>query len=72
MGEAVFTPEEMKGADAAFFCGTAAEIVALESLDNVKFAMNWEESRSAAIQKAYRYLVLHEDYSYLKKQLQYV
>lgn len=71
-GEAVFTPEEMKGADAAFFCGTAAEIVALESLDDVKFVMNWEESRSAAIRKAYRHLVLNEDYSYLKNQLQYV
>lgn len=70
--EAVFTPEDMKGADAAFFCGTAAEIVALESLDHVPFSLNWEESRSAAIQKAYRHLVLDEDYSYLKNQLQYV
>lgn len=67
-----FTSEEMKDADAAFFCGTAAEIAALESLDNVKFKMNWEESLSAVVQKAYRHLVVGEDYSYLKNQLQYV
>lgn len=67
-----FTPEEMREADAAFFCGTAAEVVALESLDNVKFKSNWEDSLSAVVQKAYRHLVVGEDYSYLKNQLQYV
>lgn len=67
-----FTPDEMKKADAAFFCGTAAEIVALESLDDVKFNLEWEESLSFTVQKAYRHLVAGEDYTYLKKQLQYV
>lgn len=67
-----FTPEEMKGADAAFFCGTAAEIVALESLDTVPFKLNWENSLSALVQKAYRHLVVEEDFTYLKKQPQYV
>ncbi|MEN4762461.1 branched-chain-amino-acid transaminase [Chryseobacterium sp. C39-AII1] len=67
-----FTPSEMKEADAAFFCGTAAEIVALESLDNVQFKLKWEDSLSAVVQKAYRHLVVGEDYSYLKNQLQYV
>lgn len=66
--EKFFKPEEMKDADAAFFCGTAAEIVALESLDNVPFKLNWEESLSAKIQTAYRHLVLEEDYSYLKNE----
>nr|WP_314490672.1 branched-chain amino acid transaminase [uncultured Chryseobacterium sp.] len=67
-----FTPDEMKQADAAFFCGTAAEIVALESLDDVKFNLDWEESLSFMVQKAYRHLVAGEDYTYMKKQLQYV
>ncbi|EJL68388.1 branched-chain-amino-acid transaminase [Chryseobacterium populi] len=67
-----FKPEEMKGADAAFFCGTAAEIVALESLDKVPFQLEWKKSTSALVQKAYRHLVLNEDYTYLKNQLQYV
>lgn len=67
-----FTADEMKQADAAFFCGTAAEIVALESLDHVKFSLDWEDSLSATVQKAYRHLVAGEDYTYLKKQHQYV
>lgn len=70
--EKFFKPEEMKGADAGFFCGTAAEIVALDSLDNIPFKLNWEDGLSAKIQTAYRHLVLEEDYSYLKSNLQYV
>jgi len=70
--EQFFKPEEMQGADAGFFCGTAAEIVALDSLDEVPFKLNWEESLSAKIQTAYRHLVLEEDYLYLKSSLQYV
>lgn len=68
--EKLFMPQEMQGADAAFFCGTAAEIVALESLDNIPFRIDWEESLSAKIQQAYRHLVVEESYSYLKSNLQ--
>lgn len=70
--EKLFTPQEMQGADAAFFCGTAAEIVALESLDNIPFRIDWEDSLSAKIQQAYRHLVVEENYSYLKLNLQNV
>ncbi len=52
--EVFFTPEEMRGTDAAFFCGTAAEVVALQSLDNIPFKKNWEDSLSYMIQQAYR------------------
>lgn len=52
-----FTPAEMKGADAGFFCGTAAEIAALASLDNIPFTKKWEDSLSYKIQMAYRELV---------------
>ncbi len=68
--EKLFMPQEMQGADAAFFCGTAAEIVALESLDNIPFRIDWEDSLSAKIQQAYRHLVVEENYSYLKSNLQ--
>ncbi|WP_288458955.1 branched-chain amino acid transaminase [uncultured Chryseobacterium sp.] len=68
--EKLFTPQEMQGADAAFFCGTAAEIVAVESLNDIPFRMNWEDSLSAKIQQAYRHLVVEENYSYLKSNLQ--
>jgi branched-chain amino acid aminotransferase len=60
--EKLFTPEEMKGADAGFFCGTAAEVVALESLDNVSFKKVWEESLSAIIQKAYKAKVMEQEF----------
>lgn len=68
--EKLFIPQEMQGADAAFFCGTAAEIVAVESLNDIPFRMNWEDSLSAKIQQAYRHLVVEENYSYLKSNLQ--
>ncbi|KAA0129397.1 branched-chain-amino-acid transaminase [Chryseobacterium sp. SN22] len=70
--EKFFTPEEMQGADAGFFCGTAAEIVALDSLDDIPFRLDWENSLSSKVQRAYRHLVLEEDYTYLKTQPQYV
>lgn len=56
--EKFFTPDEMRGADAGFFCGTAAEVVALSSLDNVPFKKNWEDSLSYVIQQAYKCKVL--------------
>jgi branched-chain amino acid aminotransferase len=55
--EKLFKPEEMRGADAAFFCGTAAEVVALESLDDVKFRVPWQDSLSALLQTSYKNLV---------------
>jgi len=55
--ETLFKPEEMRGADAAFFCGTAAEVVALESLDDVKFTLPWQDSASALLQTSYKNLV---------------
>jgi len=55
--ETFFKPEEMRGADAAFFCGTAAEIVALDSLDGVPFTKNWTGTASKKVQQAYQKLV---------------
>ena len=51
--EKFFTADEMKQADAAFYCGTAAEIVGWESLDDVKFSKLWNETFSRQIQTAY-------------------
>ncbi|UKB85289.1 branched-chain-amino-acid transaminase [Chryseobacterium sp. MEBOG06] len=55
--EKFFTSEEMQGADAGFFCGTAAEIVALDSLDDIPFTRNWEDTVSNKVQQAYSKLV---------------
>lgn len=66
--EKFFTPDEMRGADAAFFCGTAAEVLALESLDDVPFSKNWDDSLSSVIQKAYQNLVLDKGIEAFKFQ----
>lgn len=49
-----FKIEELKSADAVFFCGTAAEIIGLESLDDVNFSKPWNETISKIIQEAYK------------------
>ena len=56
-----FLTDELKQADAAFFCGTAAEVIGFESLDNVKFQKNWNETISRAIQVAYKNRVTEKD-----------
>jgi branched-chain amino acid aminotransferase len=50
----LFTTEEVKGADAAFFCGTAGEVIGWESLDDVKFTKNWNDTLCKKIQLAYK------------------
>jgi branched-chain amino acid aminotransferase len=55
-------PEEVKGAESAFYCGTAAEIIGIESLDHVPFKLRWQDSIGAAIQKAYKDLVLEKQH----------
>ena len=67
--EKFFTPDEMRGADAAFFCGTAAEVLALDSLDDVPFTKNWNDTLSATVQKAYRNLVVGKNLEEFKLQL---
>ena len=52
--EKSITLEELKGADAVFFCGTAAEIIGWESLDNIPFKTNWKDSVGSKIQQAYK------------------
>ncbi len=66
--EKFFTPDEMRGADAAFFCGTAAEVVALDSLDDVPFTKDWEDSLCSIIQRAYQSLVLDKGLEGFKQE----
>ena len=59
--EKFFSVEELKKADAAFFCGTAAEVIGFESLDDYKFPLNWNDSVSRKIQLAYKDLVIEKE-----------
>ena len=55
-------PEELTGADSAFYCGTAAEIIGIASIDKNKFSKPWNESIGAVIQKSYHNLVLEKEF----------
>lgn len=65
--EKFFTIDELKKADAAFFCGTGAEVIGFENLDEYKFPLKWTDSVSRQIQVAYMKLV-REDFSGSEKQ----
>jgi branched-chain amino acid aminotransferase len=52
--ESFFDVEQVKKADAAFFCGTAAEVIGWESLDGQSFKKPWNETISKKIQDAYK------------------
>ncbi len=52
------TLEELKDADSAFFTGTAAEVVGLQSLDEYEFPMEWNQSLGFQLMKLYKEEVL--------------
>ena len=60
--EKQFTTSELKNADAAFFCGTAAEVIGWESLDDTKFPKPWTETVGRIIQEAYAAKVIDKEY----------
>jgi branched-chain amino acid aminotransferase len=57
-----FTPEEVKGADSAFFTGTAAEVAGIQSLDRVNFKLRWEDSLGSVLQAKYARRVAFNEY----------
>ncbi len=65
--EKLFTNTEMQQADGAFYCGTAAEIVAIDSLDNHVFKKKWEDTWGSIIQQAYQCRVLEKPFHWNKK-----
>jgi len=58
--EGQFTPHDLGRADAAFFCGTAAEVIGWESYDDKPFPTPWKDSLSRKIQQAYKALVIEK------------
>ena len=57
-----FTIDELKTADAAFYCGTAVEVIGWASIDDVVFTKPWEQTISKVIQEAYRCKVLQKEF----------
>lgn len=48
-----FTKEKLINADSAFYCGTAAEVVGLKSVDNNAFPLPWDKSLGKLIADLY-------------------
>lgn len=51
---------ELKNADSAFFCGTAAEIIGIHTIDDTVYRQRWTDSIGYTIQRAYKNLVLEK------------
>ena len=58
--EGHFTTRDLSQADAAFFCGTAAEVIGWQSLDDQAFATPWKDTLSRQIQQAYKDKVIEK------------
>lgn len=56
--EKTIVKDEIYGADAAFFCGTAAEVIGFESFDDQPFRMPWADTLSKLVQDGYKNLVV--------------
>lgn len=65
--EKKITQNELKDAENAFFCGTAAEVIGWKSIDDHEFSGIWENSISHIIQQAYKALI-REDVSAYEEQ----
>ncbi|MFT3946698.1 MAG: branched-chain-amino-acid transaminase [Agriterribacter sp.] len=66
--ERLFKADELKNADAAFYCGTAAEVIGWESLDEVKFKKDWNETVSKVVQAAYKNLIIEKEFEPQKQE----
>lgn len=60
--ERLFKPEEIYSADAAFFCGTAAEVIGIGKFNDYILPLNWEDSNSHLIQRKYNRRVAFNEY----------
>jgi branched-chain amino acid aminotransferase len=59
--EKQITTKEIYDADSAFFCGTAAEVIGMESLDNIPFKKQWKDTLGMRVQNAYKNLVTEKE-----------
>ena len=64
--EGLFKPEELLAAEGAFYCGTAAEIAPIGSVNKKVFKKEWKDSLGLQIQEAYQYRVLEKQYALSK------
>lgn len=58
------THDELRNADAAFFCGTGVEVIGWESMDDQVFPKPFNDSICGVIRKAYLALVREDEMTY--------
>ena len=56
-----FTAKQLKNADGAFLCGTATEIIGIESVDDFSFEIPFQDTIGAILKRAYRSLVMDKN-----------
>jgi len=61
--EGDYLTEDLLKADSAFLCGTAAEIVGINSVAYKTFPLNWEKSLGKKLQTVYKNLVVERETS---------
>ncbi len=60
--EGQFTIGRLKSADAAFFCGTAAEVIGWASIDDTTFPRSWTNTLGRKVQLAYKDRVIEKQH----------
>lgn len=70
--EKKITQNELKDAENAFFCGTAAEVIGWKSIDDHEFSGDWENSISYIIQQTYKSLIREDLNGYEAQRLKYL
>ncbi|MGB1314162.1 MAG: branched-chain amino acid transaminase [Bizionia paragorgiae] len=55
--QGLYTLKDLEVADSAFYCGTAAEVIGIESVDAVTFPKAWQDTLGKQLQDAYSKLV---------------
>jgi branched-chain amino acid aminotransferase len=58
--EGQFTIAQLKAADGAFFCGTAAEVIGWQSIDDTQFPTPWKDTLGRKIQQIYKDKVIEK------------
>lgn len=59
--EKTLTVDDIQTATSAFFCGTAAEIIGIGTIDDKIFETDWKDTLGATIQRTYKNLVLEKE-----------
>ncbi|HIF13880.1 MAG TPA: branched-chain amino acid aminotransferase, partial [Bacteroidetes bacterium] len=59
--ETKLLPQDVLRADAAFFTGTAAEVVGIKSVNDYEMPLAWEDSLGYLLARRYQKLVRQED-----------